>query len=226
MALEASARVAVTNAIENKEDLGRMLGDATYMLTNILALSDCLCKQGCCSSIVCDVLSAKRHMMVIDTWHRPDPAVAEVMIRHLWAHMTCMLEDSGHVDNMTVCSCAGPARWLASARKRLKKESGMSSTGRSRSMRSTSRNDSFRSVTSDTTGPATFNVAEQVHCFVTDHNMLACTRARLAEDWHCYSCPLSTGHVQPAGVSIAHIVTLTHSCPGVLSCRQTMKFVC
>ena len=28
MALEASARVAVTNAIENKEDLGRMLGIA------------------------------------------------------------------------------------------------------------------------------------------------------------------------------------------------------
>ena len=30
MALEASARVAVTNAIENKEDLGHMLG--THLL--------------------------------------------------------------------------------------------------------------------------------------------------------------------------------------------------
>ena len=35
MALEASARVAVTNAIENKEDLGRMLG--TYILTTCKA---------------------------------------------------------------------------------------------------------------------------------------------------------------------------------------------
>ncbi|DBA76870.1 TPA: hypothetical protein ACH3X1_009473 [Trebouxia sp. C0004] len=83
MALESSARVAVTNAIENKDDLGQMLG---------------------------------------------------------------------------------PARWLASARKRLKKESGMSSTSRTRGMRSTSRIDSFRSVASDTSGPAAFDIAQQVVC--------------------------------------------------------------
>ena len=35
MALEASARVAVTNAIENKEDLGRMLG--MYLLCSCTA---------------------------------------------------------------------------------------------------------------------------------------------------------------------------------------------
>ena len=79
--------------------------------------------------------------------------------------MSCLLEESCPVANMTACSCAGPARWLASARKRLKKESGMSSTGRSRAMRSTSRNDSGRSATSDIMGPGTFNVAEQVPCF-------------------------------------------------------------
>ena len=32
MALESSARVAVTNAIENKDDLGQMLGKATITL--------------------------------------------------------------------------------------------------------------------------------------------------------------------------------------------------
>jgi len=32
MALESSARVAVTNAIENKDDLGQMLGEATRTL--------------------------------------------------------------------------------------------------------------------------------------------------------------------------------------------------
>ncbi len=32
MALESSARVAVTNAIENKDDLGQMLGKATTTL--------------------------------------------------------------------------------------------------------------------------------------------------------------------------------------------------
>ncbi len=40
----------------------------------------------------------------------------------------------------------------------------MSSTSRTRGMRSTSRIDSFRSAASDTDGPAAFDIAQQVDC--------------------------------------------------------------
>lgn len=40
----------------------------------------------------------------------------------------------------------------------------MSSTSRTRSMKSTSRIDSFRSAVSDTDGPAAFDIAQQVDC--------------------------------------------------------------
>lgn len=57
MALEASARVAVTNAIENKDDLGRMLG--TCLLTSTMPLLHneqsrrASCWKGMCSNQFC-----------------------------------------------------------------------------------------------------------------------------------------------------------------------------
>ena len=53
MALEGSARVAVTNAIENKEDLGRMLGKylPTTMQSMLAFLHTCTG-----SSTICLVL--------------------------------------------------------------------------------------------------------------------------------------------------------------------------
>jgi len=44
MALEASARVAVTNAIENKEDLGGMLGTACHH--SLLDIDEASCVTG------------------------------------------------------------------------------------------------------------------------------------------------------------------------------------
>ncbi len=79
----------------------------------------------------------------------------------------------------------------------------MSSTSRTRGMRSTSRIDSFRSAVSDTSGPAAFDIAQQVHClfaaaYVTENAACFCHLLLLL--CHvAYACPSADrlpGHLQ------------------------------